>query len=155
RSNIKIAKRSSEGAKRVNIMVCARAIERIGLSLVPEHIRRMEARFAQSLDSVDHPVVIGSTRRPIPDGCASDRKRAQQDGLRESISDQSVPQHAPWAAPHSGGTQERVACPVAQPIERVEIEDRSLGRVLGLAVVAAVRLTDDEKYRRIANLTAL
>ena len=155
RSNIKIAKRSSQGAKCVSIMICARAVERIGLSLMPEHVRWVEARLPQSLDSVDYPVVISSTRRPFPDGCASDRKRAQQDGLRESISNQGVSQHAPRAAPVSGGTQERVACPIAQPIERVEIEDRPLGRVLGLAVVTAVRLADDEKYRRIANLAAL
>jgi hypothetical protein len=94
-------------------MIRARAIERIGLALMPEHVRWVEARLPQSLDSVDHPVMISSTRGPFPDCCASDRERAEQDGLRKSISDQSVSQDAPRAAPVSGGTQERVACPVA------------------------------------------
>ena len=75
--------------------------------------------------------------------------------MGKSIGDQSVSQHAPRAAPISSGTQERVACPVAQPIERVEVKDRPPGRMLGLAVVTAVRLANDEKYRRIANLAAL
>src|SRR5262249_27655505 len=155
RSNIKIAKRFSQGAKCVDITIRARAVERIGFALMPEHVRWLEARFPQSLDSVDHPVVISSPRRPLPNGRASDRERTQQDGWRKSLGDQGVSQHAPWAAPLASGPQERVACPVAQPIERVEIEDRPLGRVLGLAVVTAVRLADDEKYRRITNLTAL
>src|SRR5262245_36525613 len=110
---------------------------------MPEHVTWAEARFPQSLDSVDHPVMIASARRPFPDCCASDRERTQQDGLRKPISDQGVSQHAPRASPVSGGAQEGVACPVAQAIERVEIEDRPLGHMLGLAVVAAVRLADD------------
>src|SRR5262245_34697536 len=97
RSNIKIAKRLSKGAKCVDISVCARAVERVGLPLMPEHVTWAEARFPQSLDSIDHPVVIGSARRPFPDCCASDRERRQQDGLRKPISDQSISQHAPGA----------------------------------------------------------